>query len=261
MKLSLLSSQADSIFSSTVRLLGDDGYATEPEALSHCGVSFTANHTLPTPGSYFYELNGEDINGGPFSFLVPRPVTLESGTQYYSFTDIGPGTIEGTSRDFILLFFLLGGTNPYGPSHFQLAIEGLSGFSYIVQPSEVLLGEGETVNVTVLLSVAVSNLEDGSSHLVNVSASNGCTTLYATKTVVITEPVMKGGGAYVLVQVPCQLKKKKSTSIFTWLMIVVYWACSLWGRGRGSGTLGSCFALELSGSKFEILHMHGKTGS
>lgn len=231
MKLSLLSSQADSIFSSTVQLLGDDGYATEPEALSHCGVSFTANHTLPTPGSYFYELNGEDINGGPFSFLVPRPVTLESGTEYYSFTDIGPGTIEGTSRDFILLFFLLGGTNPYGPSHFQLAIEGLSGFSYIVQPSEVLLGEGETVNVTVLLSVAVSNLEDGSSHLVNVSASNGCTTLYATKTVVITEPVMKGGGAYVLVQVPCQLKK-------IYFCIHMAHDCSLLGMltvGEGEG--------------------------
>ena len=162
-----------------------------PVPLSHCGSGFTGNHTLASAGTYFYQLEGEDTEANPFSFLVPRSVYFGTGMDYYSFDGLGIETVEGVALEFITIPFLFRGDNPYGPTTFQFTVGDLPGFSRRVQPAQVTLrGRGEEeVNVSVLIRTSVSTIQSGSSFTVRVTASNGCATLTASRRLIITVPV------------------------------------------------------------------------
>lgn len=189
--MAFVSSKTDSISSASAQLLGENNSTTELLPLNKCGSGLTINHTLPSTGNYFYQIQGVDTEASPFSFLIPRSVALGSGVEYYTFEGIGNDTIEGNAEDFIFLTFRLSSTNPYGPSHFQFTVQELPGFSRNVLPSQATLSaESGEVNVTVVVT-AVSNVESGSSYVVTASASNGCSTLTASKTIVVIVPVSR----------------------------------------------------------------------
>lgn len=187
--IGFVSTATDSILSASFLLVGDDDFTTSPSPLNHCGSGFIGNHTLPPIGTYSYQLEGEDTGLNSFSFLVPRPVILGSGIEFYSFERVGDEIVEGTTTDFILLFFRFHGNNPYGPTSFEFRVGDLPGFAHRIQPAGAVVEREGEVNITVALRTSVSGIMSGSTFTVPVTASNGCASLTASTDIIVTVPV------------------------------------------------------------------------
>lgn len=157
--------------------------------LDKCGVSWTGNITTPAVGTYTYQVEGQDTETNPFVYFTERTVSFLSGEEYFQFSSENSGEMMAEIGDFIVIPFRLTSNNPYGSTTFQFTVEELEGFSRAVQPQQSTVARGESVEVTAVVRVTSSRIEDGSAHNVTVTASNGCTTVTASRRIVLTAPV------------------------------------------------------------------------
>ena len=155
--------------------------------LSKCSEFLIGNTTFPL-GTFTYELGGQDQNGNPFVCDTKKTITLGPGNSYYTFNPVNRTSLEINYDDIFSLTYELNNTNPYGPVTFNFTAEPVDGFSRFLSPHHATVGAGESVQVTLTASVGSSRIRRGSSHTFTVTATNGCTTLSASKTVNIRAP-------------------------------------------------------------------------
>ena len=153
--------------------------------LHKCSKFVVGNTTFPL-GTFTYDLGGEDQDGNPFVYNTKKITTFMPGSNYFTLSAVNGTSLE---IDVILLTYELCNTNPYGSVTFNFTAESVDGFSKFLWPYQATVGAGESVQVTIAASVSSSSIRRGSSHTFTVTATNGCTTLSASKTVNIRAPV------------------------------------------------------------------------
>ena len=153
-----------------------------------CSIFLIGNTTFPL-GTFTYELGGEDQDGNPFVYNIKKNTTFGSGNSYFTLSAINGTSLEMDLYDVILLTYELHNTNPYGSVTFNFTAESADGFSRFLWPYQATVGAGESVQVTITARVGSSRIRRGSSHIFTVTATNGCMTLSASKTVNIRAPV------------------------------------------------------------------------
>lgn len=182
--MAVSSSRSDLIYSTQIQLLGENSVAAYAE-LDRCGLSWTGNITLPSTGSYSYQLAAQDIFNNTFVYHTHKNVDYRSGLEYYNLTYTGEQDITVEVGDRVELKFQIGSTNPYGPTSFKLKAESVEGFTYTAEPSEVTLSLGEVAEVKAVYYAGSSSLQPGSSYTATLTASNGCATISASKNITI----------------------------------------------------------------------------
>ena len=173
------------IYFAEIQLLADNGKLASSTELGKCGLSWTGNISLPSSGTYSYQLEGQDLYTNPFVYFTQKTVDYGFGQGYYSLSYTGEEDIVVEVGDLVELKFQLKSTNPYGPTTFSLAAERIAGFSYFAEPSEITLFPGQSVTVKAVYLPASSILEPGSSYTGTLTASNGCATLSASNDITI----------------------------------------------------------------------------
>ena len=173
------------IYSSQIQLLAENGEVAASAELDKCGLSWTANLSLPSPGSYSYQLEGQDLYTNPFIYFTQKTVDYVSGQGYYSLNYNGSEDVVVEVGELVELKFLLESTNPYGPTTFTLAAERVAGFSFFADPSEVTLSPGQSAVVKAVYLPASANLDAGSSYKGTLTATNGCVSLSASNDITI----------------------------------------------------------------------------
>ena len=156
--------------------------------MSKCSEFLVGNTTFPL-GTFTYELGGQDQDGNPFVYDTKKTITFGPGSSYYTFSAVNGTSLEIDYDDIFSLTYELNNTNPYGPVTFNFTAEPVDGFSRFLRPHRATVGAGESVQVTLTANVGSSRIRRGSSHTFTVTATNGCTTLSASKTVNIRAPV------------------------------------------------------------------------
>ena len=174
--------------SAYVNILGRDRTIIAHAPLSKCSEFLIGNTTFPL-GTFTYELGGEDQDGNPFVYNTKKNAAFGPGSSYYAFSAVNGTSLEIDYYDIFSLTYELNNTNPYGSVTFNFATEPVDGFSRFFRPHLATVGAGESVQVTVTASIGSSRIRRGSSHTFTVTATNGCTTLSASKTVNIRSPV------------------------------------------------------------------------
>lgn len=183
--MAVSSSRSDMIYSARIQLLDDNGELAAHAELDKCALSWTSNVTLPSSGTYSYQLEGQDKYTNPFVYFTQKTVEYQSGKDYYTLSYTGEESIVVEVGELVELQFQLESTNPYGPTTFSLTAERVAGFSYHADPSEVTLAPGQTTVVKAVYLPASSDLEPGSSYTGTLMATNGCATLTASKDITI----------------------------------------------------------------------------
>lgn len=117
-----------------------------------------------------------------------KNVTFGPGNSYYTFSPVNGTSLEIDYDDIFSLTYELNNTNLYGPVTFNFTAEPVDGFSRLLRPHQATVGAGESVQVTLTANVGRSRIQQGSSHTFTVTATNGCTTLSASKAVNIRAP-------------------------------------------------------------------------
>lgn len=120
--------------------------------------------------------------GTHFSHMIQRKINIPSGEHYYNLTGVGPEKVEITTGHIAILTFKLSSANPFGRVSFNLAIEEDVPL-HSVQPSQVVIANGESVDVTVRVRPL------GATQQVTLIASNECSTVTSEKSITVTEPV------------------------------------------------------------------------
>ena len=184
-RMAVSSSKSDLIYSTQIQLLGENRAAAYTE-LNKCGLSWTGNITLPTTGSYSYQLAAQDIYNNTFVYHTHKTVDYQSGREYYNLTYTGKQDVTAEVGDRVELNFQLGSTNPYGPTTFKLKAERVEGFTYTTDPSEITVSPGQVAEVKAVYYAGSSSLQAGSSYTATLTASNGCATISASKSITIT---------------------------------------------------------------------------
>ena len=173
------------IYSSQIQLLDENGEDAASAELDKCGLSWTANLSLSSPGRYSYQLEGHDLYTNPFIYFTQKTVDYVSGQYYYSLNYNGSDDVVVEVGELVELKFLLESTNPYGPTTFTLAAERVAGFSFFADPSEVTLSPGQSAVVTAVYLPARAALDAGSSYKGTLTATNGCVSLSASNDITI----------------------------------------------------------------------------
>jgi len=173
--------------SAYLNIIGN-GQVVAHVALHKCSEFLVGSTTFPL-GTFTYELRGEDQDGNPFVYNTKKNITFGSGNSYF---DLGP--VNGTSLgidlyDVILLTYKLSNNNPYGSMAFNFTAQSVDGFSKFLRPYQATVGVGESVQVTITARAGSSRIRRGSTYMFTVTATNGCMTLSASKTVNIRAPV------------------------------------------------------------------------
>ena len=182
--MAVSSSKSDLIYSAQIQLLGENSVTTYAE-LDKCGLSWTGNITLPSTGSYSYQLAAQDIFNNTFVYHTHKTVDYQPGLEYYSLTYAGEEDVTVEVGDRVELKFQLGSSNPYGPTTFKLKAERVDGFTYTTEPSEITLSPGEVAEVKAVYYAGSSSLHAGSSYTATLTASNGCATISTSKNITI----------------------------------------------------------------------------
>lgn len=183
--MAISSSQSDMIYSAEIQLLADSGELATHTELDKCGLSWTGNITLPSSGTYTYQLEGQDMYTNPFVYFTQKTVDYQSGQNYYTLSYTGEESVVVELGELVELKFQLESTNPYGLTTFSLTAERVAGFSYYADPSDVTLAPGESAIVKAVYLPASSDLEHGVSYTGTLTAVNGCATLTASKNITI----------------------------------------------------------------------------
>ena len=174
--------------SAYVNIVGRNRTIIASIALSKCSEFLIGNTTFPL-GTFTYVLGGKDRDGNSFVYNTRKNVTFGPGKSYYTFGAVNGISLEIDYYDHFLLTYELNNTYPYGPVTFNFAAEPVDGFRRFLRPHRATVGAGESVQVNLTASVGSSRIRQGSSHMFTVTATNGCTTLSASKTVNIRAPV------------------------------------------------------------------------
>ena len=177
-------SKSDLIDSAQIQLLGEEGVASFAE-LERCSLSWTGNVSLPSTGNYSYQLVAQDSHANQFAYHTHKTVEYQSGQEYYSLSYTGNVDIQVEVGERVELKFRLESTNLYGSTHFKLNAKMVDGFTCTTVPSEVTLLPGQFAEVKAVYFAASSSLEPGSKYTGALTASNGCTTLSASKNITI----------------------------------------------------------------------------
>lgn len=182
--IAIVSSRTVDVCSPVLYIVDRTGNAASQASLERCGTleSMSGNITMPTPGTYYYKLEGEDTAGTHFSHMIQHKINILSGGYYYNLTGVGPEKVEITTGHIAILTFKLSSTNPFGHVSFNLAIEEDISI-HSVQPSQIIIANGESVDVTVRV------WPSGATQQVTLIASNECSTVTSEKTITVTEPV------------------------------------------------------------------------
>ncbi len=150
--------------------------------LETCGSSMSANITIPSPGMYYYKLQGEDLAGNPFSHIIQRKISVSSGASYYTLNGVGARRVQAVTGQVVVAIFQLNSTNLFGAVRFNLTIaENIS--LHHVSPSQCVLASGQSLNVTVRVRPTISQQS------LTLIVSNECSTLTATKIITVVQPV------------------------------------------------------------------------
>ena len=184
-RMAVSSSRSDAIHSAELQLLANDGAVISQAGLDKCGLSWTGNVTLPTPGTYSYQLEGQDLYTNPFVYFTQKSVEYTSGQEYYSLSYTGRQDIVVEVGELVELKFQLDSVNRYGPTTFKLTAERIAGFTFFAEPAEITLSPGESAVVKAMYLPASSSLEPGRSYTARLTASNGCTSLSASSNITI----------------------------------------------------------------------------
>ena len=183
----MITSQSAEISSAYLNIIGNRRVVAHVP-LHKCSEFFIGNTTFPL-GTFTYDLGGEDQDGNPFIYNTKKNTTFMPGSNYFTLSAVNGTSLEIDLYDVILLTYELRNTNPYGLVTFNFTAESADGFSKFVWPYQATVGVGESVQVTITARVGSSRIRRGSSHTFTVTATNGCTTLSASKTVNIRAPV------------------------------------------------------------------------
>ena len=186
-RIAVVTSRIAEMSSAYLNIVGRNRTVVAHIPLSKCSEFLIGNTTFPL-GTFTYELGGEDMNGNPFMYNSKKDITFEPGSSYYAFNAVSGTSLEIDYDDIFSLAYELNNTNPYGSVTFNFAAEPVDGFSRFLRPHQATVGAGESVQVTVTASVGSSRIRRGSSHTFTVTATNGCATLSASKTVNIRAP-------------------------------------------------------------------------
>lgn len=180
--ISLISTRIAEINSPQLLMLDQNGNVASNTSIEKCGNSMSNHITMPSTGTYFYQLQGEDTAGNSFSHTIQRKILVQSGANLYSLEAVGSERVGITAGQIARMQFKLHNNNPFGAATLNLHIaENITPRS--VQPSQVTLDYGETVDV--IVSVRPTN----SSQKVTLIASNDCLDLSSRKTVITTPQV------------------------------------------------------------------------
>ena len=190
-RIAVVTSRSAEMSSAYVNILGRNRTVVAQIPLSKCSEFLIGNTTFPL-GTFTYELGGEDQDGNPFVYNTKKNAVFGPGSSYYAFSAVNGTSLEIDYNDIFSLTYELNNTNPYGSVTFNFAAEPVDGFSRFLRPHRATVGAGESVqvNMTVTASVGSSRIWRGSSHMFTVTATNGCTTLSASKTVNIRAPLV-----------------------------------------------------------------------
>ena len=186
-RIAVITSRSAEMSSAYLNIVGRNGTVVAHIPLSKCSEFLVGNTTFPL-GTFTYELGGEDQDGNPFVYNIRKNAVFEPGSSYYIFSAVNGTTLEIDYDDIFSLTYELNNTNPYGPVTFNFTAQPVDGFSRFLQPHQATVGAGESVQVTVTASIGSSRIRRGTSHTFTVTATNGCTTLSASKTVNIRAP-------------------------------------------------------------------------
>jgi len=166
----VITTQSAEISSAYLNIIGNRRVVAHV-SLHKCSEFFIGNTTFPL-GTFTYDLGGEDQDGNPFVYNTKKITTFMPGSKYFTLSAVNGTSLE---IDVILLTYELCNTNPYGSVTLNFTAESVDGFSKFLWPYQATVGS--------------SRIRRGSSHTFTVTATNGCTTLSASKTVNIRAPV------------------------------------------------------------------------
>ena len=186
-RIAVLTSRSAEMSSAHLNIIGN-GRVVARVPLHKCSEFLIGNTTFPL-GTFTYELRGKDQDGIPFVYNTKKNTTFGPGNSYFTLGAVNGTSLEMDLNDFVLLKYKLCNTNPYGSVTFNFTAQSVDGFSKSLWPYQATVGAGESVQVTIAASVSSSSIRRGSSHTFTVTATNGCTTLSASKTVNIRAPV------------------------------------------------------------------------
>ena len=149
-----------------------------------------ANSSLVIP-HFLWEPSpmSEDQDGNPFVYNARKNATFGSGSSYFTLSAVNGTSLEMDLYDAILLTYELHNANPYGSVTFNFTTEPVDGFIKFLWPYQATVGAGGSVQVIITASAGSLRIRRGSSHTFTVTATNGCMTLSASKTVNIRAPV------------------------------------------------------------------------
>ena len=187
-RIAVVTSRSAEMLSAYINIVGRGGTVVAHIPLSKCSEFLVGNTTFPL-GTFTYELGGQDQDGNSFVYDTKKTITFGPGNSYYTFNPVNGTSLEIGYYDIFSLTYELNNTNPYGPVTFNFAAKQVDGFSRFIRPHRATVGAGESVQVTLTASVGSSRIRRGSTHTFTVTATNGCTTLPASKTVNIRAPV------------------------------------------------------------------------
>ena len=186
-RIAVLTSRSPEMLSTYLNIIGN-GRVVARVPLHKCSKFLIGNTTFPL-GTFTYELGGEDQDGNPFVYNTNKNATFGPGNGYFNLSAVNGTNLEIDLYDVVRLTYELRNTNPYGSVAFNFTAESVDGFSKFLRPYQATVGVGESVQVTITASAGSSRIRRGSSHAFTVTATNGCTTLSASKTVTIRAPV------------------------------------------------------------------------
>ncbi len=177
----VVSALSIAINSPVLEIVDMRGHVASRTSLLSCEDSMSANITMPSAGTYYYRLQGDDKQGIPFSHLIQRKIAILSGSQLYTLTSIGPDSLDVQIGQVVKLEFELSSTNDFGPVSVNFEID--QDIQHTVVPSHALLSHDEAVRVVVTMRPGVAQQE------VTLRAFNDCFNMRAGRTVRTTEPV------------------------------------------------------------------------
>lgn len=181
-KVLLLSSQNKDILSGTLNLVNDNGVTSYRFPLRSCSGLLTGVGTFPL-GDYTFHMEGVDLTGNSFLAKTKRKASFSPGNDFYRFTSKQP--IDVSIDQLFNLTMELSSTNPYGGMMFDFNLEDIEYFSAVVNPTSAVVPSGGSIEVNVTAVITSYEVQDGSSHVFTVTASNQCFTLSSSATVIV----------------------------------------------------------------------------
>ena len=172
------------IGSMSVQLLDDEtGEVLTTAPCYRCANRMLGSTQFPQ-ASVTYRAVGSDVNGRPFSALLSKAATFDSGNFQVL---IGEGPMEVEYRQTISFNITIHNQNLNFPTKYTFTAEPVAGFRQVFRPTSLIVppkGRG-SVNMIILQITA----EPGTSYTFTATVTDGCVIHSVPKTVLIQMPV------------------------------------------------------------------------